>query len=132
LNPRDSLASNVAKLMQWGGGGTDVRLPLAQLNHETARGDLVVYVSDNQSWADTRPGQPTQTMQEWAKFRQRNPRAKLACIDLQPYANAQATEREDILNIGGFSDSVMDLLAQFAGGEMTTAHWVGEIENIAL
>ena len=44
------------------------------------------------------------------------PRRELVCIDLQPNTNSQAPERKDILNIGGFSDSVFDLIAAFAGG----------------
>ncbi len=38
---------------------------------------------------------------------------KLVCIDLQPYAGAQAPKRVDILNVGGFSDAVFNLLASF-------------------
>ncbi|MGQ0637656.1 MAG: hypothetical protein ACT4QC_23865 [Planctomycetaceae bacterium] len=38
---------------------------------------------------------------------------KLVCIDLQPYTTSQAPERSDILNIGGFSDAVFDVVAAF-------------------
>jgi len=44
------------------------------------------------------------TMKEWNVFKQRNPGARLVCMDVQPYRTVQAIEREDILNIGGFSD----------------------------
>jgi len=37
-----------------------------------------------------------------------------------------------VLNIGGFSDSVFDVIAQFARGELNTDHWVGVIENVQL
>ena len=40
------------------------------------------------------------------RLQARNPRARLVCIDLQPYATTQAAERDDILNVGGFSDQV--------------------------
>ena len=43
-------------------------------------------------------------MKEWNVFKQRNPGARLVCMDVQPYRTVQAIEREDILNIGGFSD----------------------------
>jgi 60 kDa SS-A/Ro ribonucleoprotein len=32
---------------------------------------------------------------------------EMVCIDIQPYATVQAKERDDILNIGGFSDQVL-------------------------
>jgi len=101
--------------------------------------DLLILVSDNESWLDSSGNSrtyyyanPTQTLREWGRLKQRNPKAKLICIDIQPYATIQAIEREDILNIGGFSDAVFTLLAQFSQGEMQAGHWVSEIEAIAL
>ena len=35
-------------------------------------------------------------------------RAKLVCIDIQPYGTTQAKSRPDIINVGGFSDAVFD------------------------
>jgi 60 kDa SS-A/Ro ribonucleoprotein len=49
-----------------------------------------------------------------------------------PNATTQAAERAGILNIGGFSDSVFDLIALFANGELESEHWVGEIEKVAV
>lgn len=133
LNPRDSLVTNAAKLSRLGGGGTDLHLPLARLNLERARADMVVYVSDNQSWLDSRSApQASATLREWALFKARNPDAKLVCVDVQPYADTQGAEREDILNVGGFGDSVMEVIARFAAGELSPEHWVGEIEKVAL
>jgi 60 kDa SS-A/Ro ribonucleoprotein len=40
----------------------------------------------------------------------------------------QAKERHDILNIGGFSDQVFALVAEFANGNLNADHWVGVIE----
>ncbi len=37
----------------------------------------------------------------------------LVCIDLQPYQTVQACERADILNIGGFSDVVFNVISAF-------------------
>jgi 60 kDa SS-A/Ro ribonucleoprotein len=97
LNPRDAVTTNAAALAALGGGGTSCSAPLAELNRRRAVGDLVVYVSDNQSWIDVRAGRGTATMQEWARFRDRNPEAKLLCIDLQPYGTTQAGDRADVL-----------------------------------
>ena len=54
------------------------------------------------------------------------------CIDIQPYGTTQAAEREDILNVGGFSDQVFDVMAEFAAGRLRSGHWVGVIESVAL
>jgi 60 kDa SS-A/Ro ribonucleoprotein len=93
---------------------------------------LVVLVSDIESWVDAKRHGATATMREWEVFKQRNPNAKLVCIDIAPYGTTQALERNDILNVGGFSDDVFKIVAAFAAGQLGSAHWVGEIESIAL
>jgi 60 kDa SS-A/Ro ribonucleoprotein len=102
------------------------------LNKIEAKGDLVVFVSDNESWIDAKRGRGTETMRQWSVFRRVNPQARLVCIDIQPYATVQAAERSDILNIGGFSDQVFQVIAAFAEGRLGADHWVGEIESIGL
>lgn len=137
LNPRDSVMTNAGKLTNLPCGGTNCSAPLEFLNRRRAKGDLVIYVSDNESWIDAPQygrfgGSATQTMTEWANFRQRNPEARMVCIDIQPYGTVQAKERDDILNIGGFSDRVFDVIAEFAGGRLNADHWIGVIESVAL
>lgn len=132
LNARDSIMTNAKKLAAIGGGGTTCSAPLAELNRRKAKGDLVIFVSDNESWADPQNGRGTAMLQEWNAFRQRNPRARLVCIDIQPTSTTQAAESEDVLNVGGFSDAVFDLVAEFAAGRMAPGHWVEVIESIAL
>ncbi|HEY7062002.1 MAG TPA: RNA-binding protein [Chloroflexota bacterium] len=138
LDPRDGVLANTRRLAGLPNGGTNCSLPLARLNAERRRADLVVFVSDFESWIDslgrarTPWARPTETMREWEALRARCPRAKLACIDLTPYGTVQAPERADVLNIGGFSDAVFDVLAAFAQGGLTADHWVGVIEQVAL
>ena len=55
---------------------------------------------------------------------------KLVCIDLQPYGTTQAPDRSDILNVGGFSDAVFDVVASFFAGD--SGHFVAEVEAIEL
>lgn len=124
--------ANAEKLAAIGGGGTNCSAPLARLNQLGARADLVVYVSDNQSWIDGRRHGATATMQEWRRFKLRNPQAKLVCIDITPYGTTQVREAPDVLNVGGFSDAVFDIAAAFAAGQLQSDHWVGEIEAIDL
>ena len=71
-------------------------------------------------------------MKEWDALKRRCPRAKLVCLDIQPYTTAQAQNRSDILNIGGFNDSVFTLIGAFAERGMSVDFWVDEIERIPL
>jgi 60 kDa SS-A/Ro ribonucleoprotein len=70
--------------------------------------------------------------EEWERFRARNPRAKLVLIDLQPYGSTQIAERSDVLNVGGFSDAVFEIVSLFAKGELGSGHFVGAIESMKL
>ena len=132
LNPRDTVMTNAQKLAAIGGGGTNCSAPLALLNKQKQKADLVLYVSDNESWVDAEHRGATATMREWKVFKQRNPNARLACIDIAPYRTTQAVERDDVLNIGGFSDDVFKIVAAFAAGQLSAEHWVGEIQSIKL
>lgn len=128
LDPYARVAVNAAKLAKIGGGGTNVSAPLAELNRKKAKVDTVIIVSDNESWIDPARRGSTATMDEWNKLKGRNPGAKLICIDIQPYGTTQAKNREDIMNVGGFTDAVFDAMARFANNE--TRDWVEIIEQV--
>ena len=132
LNARDSVMTNAQELAKIGGGGTNCSAPLALLNKERASVDLVILVSDNESWVDANRRGATQTVREWELLKARNPQARLVCIDIQPGATTQAAERADILNVGGFSDAVFTMMSSFADGKAGAEHWVGEIDKISL
>jgi 60 kDa SS-A/Ro ribonucleoprotein len=135
LNPRDTVMTNAQKLARFGGGGTNCSLPLQELNRKGETADLVVYVSDNESWVDSGRGyynHGTETMTQWNTFKARNPKAKMVCIDIQAYDSTQAQERDDILNVGGFSDKVFDIVAEFSKDQLNPEHWVGVIEAIEI
>jgi 60 kDa SS-A/Ro ribonucleoprotein len=126
LDPKARVAVNAAALAKIGGGGTNVSAPLARLNAEKADVDLVVIVSDNESWVDATKSGATATMHEWDHLVRRNPDARLVCVDIAPYGTAQASGRRDILNVGGFSDAVFDTIDSFASGE--TRDWISIVE----
>lgn len=132
LNPRDSVMTQAEQMAAMCGGGTKISAPLLELNEESAPVDLLVIVSDNQSWGDTRASGGTETMRQWARIKQRCPKARMVCIDLQPYATSQAVESHDVLHVGGFSDAVFDLLSAVAESGTGTASWVERIEAITL
>jgi 60 kDa SS-A/Ro ribonucleoprotein len=156
VNPRDSILSLAQRLAAYGGGGTDCSLPLRMANRNLRDRKFAgcVLVSDNESWVYRgRPGWharsgETGVMAEWTEFVQNQARLhdagskgarvkgagfagpKLVCIDVQPYSTAQAPERDDILNIGGFSDAVFDVVASFLAGD--AGRFVAEVEAVTL
>ncbi|MFO0914773.1 MAG: RNA-binding protein [Pirellulales bacterium] len=137
LNPRDTVMTNAQRIAAVPAGGTNCSAPLRELNRRGAKGDLVVFVSDNESWIDSPHygrfgGSRTRTFREWSGFKSRNPGARMVCIDLQPAGTTQMREREDVVNIGGFSDQVFELLADVAAGRHTVDHWVRQIETVRL
>jgi len=121
LNALDSIVTNANLLSSLPSGGTACAAPLRWLNERQQAPDLVVFVSDNQSWSDFRitrsqsGSSGTLMADEWDRLRKRNPRAKLVLIDLQPYSTTQVENRDDVLNVGGFSDSVFDVVSSFVG-----------------
>lgn len=140
LNPLDSLATNTANIRKFPGGGTDLSCVLRQLNSEQYKADLVVYLSDNESWMQGASSNPyystalngTGTAQEWAKFKTRNPNAKLVLVDITPNATTQVKDADTILNVGGFSDSVFSIVSAFEKNELTASKFVDTIKEVKL
>jgi 60 kDa SS-A/Ro ribonucleoprotein len=139
IDPNDSILSIAERLAKYGGGGTDCSLPLVAANqkHEKRKFAGIVLVSDNESWVGTGRHGSTGVMTAWEAFvanqrklagKEANP--KLVNIDLQPYQTVQACERADILNIGGFSDSVFNVISAFLADN--NQRFVAEVEAIEL
>src|SRR5690606_41694892 len=55
INPKDSVLTN-AQNLRLPGGGTDASVALKHLNAQKWKGDMVVYVSANQSWDSSHAG----------------------------------------------------------------------------
>ena len=143
IDPSDSILSLSARLSKYGGGGTDVSLPLVGANKRYAKRTFagIVLVSDNESWINSGRvygygrGGSTGVMTEWEKFKKTQrghgiADPKLVCIDIAPYGNTQAPDRQDILNIGGFSDAVFNVVSNFL--ESDTNRFVREVEAVEL
>jgi 60 kDa SS-A/Ro ribonucleoprotein len=125
------------QLARFGGGGTNCSLPLARANHRLRDRTFagVVLVSDNESWVGEGRRQATALMSEWRRFVDRqaqlgNPSPKLVCIDIQPNTTTQAPEGGAVLNVGGFSDAVFEVVAGFLDGD--PGRFVKEVEAIEL
>lgn len=132
LNPRDSVTTNTQKLASYGGGGTRCGVAMRHLNELRADAKTVVYVSDNESWVGSGRGYETEVVTEWTKYKRRVPGAKLVCIDISPNHTAQAATDHDVLNVGGFSDEVFNVVRRFTEGQTKGDHWVREIEKVTL
>jgi 60 kDa SS-A/Ro ribonucleoprotein len=132
LNPRDSVMTNARTLAGFGGGGTRCGAALRHLNETQAKAALVVYISDNESWLGAGRRNTTEVMDEWARYKRRVRGAKLVCIDISPNTTTQAATAHDVLNVGGFSDAVFDVVQRFASGRTSGEHWVSEIEKVQL
>lgn len=136
VNAFDSIMTNSDRLARLGGGGTACAAPLGYMNANGIQADLVIYASDNESWQQyngARGGntQGTDVAQQWLKFKRRNPKAKLVCIDLAVNPTVQISTDRDVLNIGGFSDDVFTQIEKFARGDLTAASWssiIGAVE----
>ncbi len=114
------------------GGGTAISAPLVELNRLGFAPDNLIVLSDNQSWMDHRQEGATETQRQWNRIRERNPAAKMVCVDLQPYSNTQVGSSRQVLNVGGFSDAVFDVIADFSAGRYGADHWVKQIEEVVV
>jgi len=138
LNPHDSVMTNATKLCKLPAGGTNCSAPLSWINDRKEKVDALIMISDNESWLDNPNygwyggGKATKTMDEWLKIKRRSRNAKFVCLDIQPNAHTQAKERKDILNIGGFSDQVFNLIANFCSGKTEAHHLENTIREIPL
>jgi 60 kDa SS-A/Ro ribonucleoprotein len=140
LDPQDTILSLAARLAQYGGGGTNCSLPLAEATSTYSNRPFAgcVLVSDQESWIGTGRYGSTATVTAWQEFvknqvhlqARADAGPKLVCIDLQPYVTTQAPDRSDILNVGGFNDAVFKVVASFLGDK--SDRFVSEVEAVEL
>ncbi|MBI2481833.1 MAG: TROVE domain-containing protein [Planctomycetia bacterium] len=137
IDPSDSILSLSERLAKYGGGGTNCSIPLYEANTKFSKRKFAgcVLVSDNESWVGAGRHGSTGVMTEWQKFVTNQKRLgvtapKLVCVDIQPYGSTQAPERDDILNIGGFSDAVFNVVASYLGNN--AGRFVAEVESVEL
>jgi 60 kDa SS-A/Ro ribonucleoprotein len=138
FNPRDSVMTNSHKLTSesnYCGHGTNAQAALNVLLDTKQKFDMVIFATDCQSWVDSARGYSyggTPLMSGWEMMKGRNPKAKIAEINLQPYGNSQlANSDPSVMNIGGFSDAVFDVLNEFAHRD-DNAKFLDVIEKVEL
>lgn len=140
FEPADTILSLAERLATYGGGGTQCSLPLehALTAYPDRKFVGCILVSDNESWIGEGRHGSTAVLTAWNEFVKNQVRLhgrefagpKLACIDLQPNVTTQAPQRSDVLNVGGFSDAVFDVVAGFIAGD--ASRFVAEVEAVEL
>jgi 60 kDa SS-A/Ro ribonucleoprotein len=132
LSGKNKIMHNTRILSSVRGGSTDCAAPLAQLNEERSRVDVVIFISDYESWTGYHGiTSGTQMSGQWDLLKVRNPNAKLVCIDLAPHNTSQVTQRSDTFSIGGFSDQVFSMVSDFVTGSSKN-QWVDIINQVEL
>jgi len=138
VDPAKTVMANAEKLSNYGGYGTMTSCGIRHLNKIGHKGDLVIIISDNESWCnwsgDPRHelsdiATPTSTLTEWRGYLERNPEAKLVCLDITPSSNSQAPDESNIINIGGFSDNVFGVIESFTRENGSEDYWVRKIRD---
>lgn len=120
---KGSIVDTAEELAKFGGGGTDCTIPLKEaLNLKQV--DAIVIISDNESWKTG----AKDSMQSWRAIQKKNPNAKLINIDISPSHSVQTKDEQNVINIGGFSDAVFNVMANYLNGSIT--QWVDLIKKI--
>ena len=134
INPRDSVMTNAAKLASFGGGGTDCSAPLRLINKNKEHVDIYICASDNESWVVADGGRwgSTGVANEWEIIRKRCPKAKMININLAVEDTVQIRDDVGIINIGGFSEAIFDVIKLWTEDGCGADGWVKQIEDISI
>lgn len=138
LNSRDSVMTN-AKKLSISGGGTTCEEAIAHLNrnnwqNKPYKPDLVVMISDNESWF----GKPkyrnngTGMVEQWNILKKRCPKAKLVCWDIQVADSTQILDNNSVMNVGGWvGDTIFELVDKFVN-QKEQVSFVKDVESVKI
>lgn len=136
--PSDPCLSLADKIADIGGGATHTQLVFQKANELTNPPDNIIVLSDSEAWVGQgRYG--SASMESLARLKQRKPDVKVVCWNLQATPSTLLTG-PGVLNIGGWSDALWDVVANFLTSgtvdEVVAAEdvdvWVREVEAIDL
>lgn len=135
LDFQDSVFGTARSLARMLCGGTDASAPLEWLNERALPVDTVVMVSDSESWVNRHYLRTSPAQTAWVRLKQFNPQAKMISLDISPSYSTQVKQYGDVLNIGGFTDAVFKVMADFANNPSEAQgachdHWVEAIRQI--
>lgn len=108
------------------GGGTDCGSVLRYMKEHEISVDNLILVSDNESWAD---GYRSSLSELWAGYKKTHPKARMINLDITPNEYSVSRDRADTLRVGGFSDEVFRVMAEFLEGG---ASQIDAVRTVAL
>lgn len=135
-----SAAEIAAMLTPFDGKETSCHAALRYLNQHTLSPDMVIFLSDNESWRTLTAPTGVAFMREWEQFRHRKPDARLLCYDFQPdvvsphhsTSTIERAEKADILRLGGYSPDAFRIITQFSHGAFTPEHWQNTLQSLRI
>lgn len=131
ISAENTVISNATKLASIRGGGTNCAAPLMKLNRDKTKGDVLIFISDNESNLGSSYRQ-TAMMEQWKLFKENNPAARMICIDITPNTTSQIKSHQDILQCAGFNDQVFSVIESFLAGGSDRDYWVKKIEALEI
>jgi 60 kDa SS-A/Ro ribonucleoprotein len=133
LSSEKTFMENYNIVQKFSGGGTDCSSAIRHLTKEKANVDIIIMISDNQSWAqldkDSCHNYYTGTLSCLKEYKKINPSVKFVNIDISPSSNTQAHSDESVMLVSGFNDSVFKLLTSFLPKSADKNYWVNHINN---
>ncbi len=137
IETETSTSEIATMLTAFDGKETSCHAALRYVNEHALSPDMVILLSDNESWRTLNAPTNIAFMREWEQFRHRKPDARLLCYDLQPDTfpvqhSTPQTERADILRLGGYSPDIFQTIAQFSHGAFTPEHWQNALQSLRI
>lgn len=137
--PKDKTLLGISnELSRMANGGTNCDAAMMFIKRRYAdKGmpDNIIMVSDNESWLGTTRNfwnTDTGTIEQLKEIRRINPNTRMINIDITPGSSSQTIPKEYVLNIGGFNDSVFNVISMFFESKGFSDFWVNQIKSIQL
>lgn len=126
------------ELMNKASGGTDCSCAMEYIKCNYSKENMpdnIIMISDNESWLGMninlwRDGSGTVAILK--EIQAINPNARMVNIDITPGSSSQTAPGDSVLNIGGFNDSVFEIVSMFFGSKDNPDFWVNQIKSVKL
>lgn len=141
LNSKDSFNTNMGKIIAANGGGTNMEAAMQLIKTSGKPVGTIVFFTDMQTWIESGKRSTsiygdqgaTAMAKTWREIKKAHPKARLVLVNLQPNGTTQIDEKApDVLHVGGFSDTMFEIIAEFAEGKWGDDHWLNVINRITL
>jgi 60 kDa SS-A/Ro ribonucleoprotein len=114
ISPKQRLDNAVQILKQYGGGGTNLALPMEYALHKNLEVDAFVILSDSETWQGHQ--HPVQALQEYR--RQINAEARIINVQMTAtHVTNNAPDDKRALEVCGFDTAIPEIISGFIRGE---------------